>query len=406
MGAMSYLIMHRGPESGKIFHLDMDDITIGRGTKNTIIINDNEVSRIHLRLTRVDEGYQLDDMNSSNGTFINGQRVEEVWLLQSRCIIELGDSITLEYRLEDPSEETEQDDGEEQQDIIQPYLVVMNTSMQEEPAVYPISGALVIVGRSTSSGIVVVEPELSRQHFRIMLTGDGYYIEDLNSTNGTRVNGEWLTDEPRKLNPDDIIQVGEIIRFKFTDSPEESVSAMQTEIIDHQDVTMVARKTNRSDVSDVFLAMSKATKVNVGLDNVTLEDNVLISYVHDDWSSIVAPLVDKLTQDDIKIWVDQYMVEDSDDWQRAIEQARLECWMLVVVVSPTSMRSELVKKNLRHFQNREKPIILIIHEMVDQLPLGTSKLLQIQHNPGIPEIAFQQLVDEIKRFRSYEFNDE
>ena len=99
--------MRRGPDPGIIHAVEGDEVTIGRGTKNNIVIDDNEVSRDHLRLVKVMGGYELHDLNSSNGTYVNGQLVEGVWLLRSRCIIELGDSITLEYRLGDPSEEKE-----------------------------------------------------------------------------------------------------------------------------------------------------------------------------------------------------------------------------------------------------------------------------------------------------------
>ena len=72
---MLCLIMRRGPTPGAIFELDADEVSIGRGVKNHIVIHDNEVSREHCRLVRLLEGYELHDLQSSNGTFVNGQRV-------------------------------------------------------------------------------------------------------------------------------------------------------------------------------------------------------------------------------------------------------------------------------------------------------------------------------------------
>ena len=73
-------------------------MTIGRGRKNDIIIQDNEVSRVHCRLIRVLDDYEIHDLGSTNGTFVNGKKIDEGgWLLSGRSIIELGDSITLEY---------------------------------------------------------------------------------------------------------------------------------------------------------------------------------------------------------------------------------------------------------------------------------------------------------------------
>ena len=95
---MSRLKMLRGPEPGREIPLDEDVMLIGRGRKNDIIIQDNEVSRTHCRLVRVLDDYEIHDMNSTNGTFVNGQKIRQGgWLLSAHSIVELGDSITLEY---------------------------------------------------------------------------------------------------------------------------------------------------------------------------------------------------------------------------------------------------------------------------------------------------------------------
>jgi len=95
---MPSLKMLRGPEPGRIYDLTSETITIGRGRKNDIIIHDNEISREHCRLVRVLFDYELSDLNSTNGTFLNGRPVSEASsALFDRNIIELGDSIVLEY---------------------------------------------------------------------------------------------------------------------------------------------------------------------------------------------------------------------------------------------------------------------------------------------------------------------
>src|SRR5262245_29223806 len=99
---MPRIIMRRGPDPGKVYNVDGEHVRIGRGRSNDVIIHDNEVSREHCELARVDNYYLLKDVGSSNGTFVNGQRVDdEGWLLKSDCIIEIGDSITMEYIVED-----------------------------------------------------------------------------------------------------------------------------------------------------------------------------------------------------------------------------------------------------------------------------------------------------------------
>jgi pSer/pThr/pTyr-binding forkhead associated (FHA) protein len=80
---MSYLIMRRGPEQGKVFPLKNDLVKVGRGSKNNIIIHDNEVFREHLQFVETAEGHELHNLSDNKRTFVNGQVLDSVWLLQS-----------------------------------------------------------------------------------------------------------------------------------------------------------------------------------------------------------------------------------------------------------------------------------------------------------------------------------
>ena len=68
----------------------------------------------------------------------------------------------------------------------------------------------VIVGRSPSSDIVVDEPYVSATHARFTLQGPALVLEDLESTNGTMVNGH-LIDQPVTLRDGDEVQAGDTI---------------------------------------------------------------------------------------------------------------------------------------------------------------------------------------------------
>lgn len=68
----------------------------------------------------------------------------------------------------------------------------------------------VVVGRSPSSDIVIDEPYVSATHARFTLQGPALVIEDLNSTNGTLVNGRPI-DQPVTLRESDEIQIGDTI---------------------------------------------------------------------------------------------------------------------------------------------------------------------------------------------------
>jgi hypothetical protein len=68
----------------------------------------------------------------------------------------------------------------------------------------------VVIGRSPSSDIVINEPFVSSNHARLTLQGPALVIEDLNSTNGTLVNGREIV-EPITLRDGDDVQIGDAI---------------------------------------------------------------------------------------------------------------------------------------------------------------------------------------------------
>ena len=66
-----------------------DEYTIGRDAGNSIHIDDHSVSSRHARLARTSAGFELEDLKSRNGTFVNGVRVEKV-LLQDNDNVRIG----------------------------------------------------------------------------------------------------------------------------------------------------------------------------------------------------------------------------------------------------------------------------------------------------------------------------
>jgi serine phosphatase RsbU (regulator of sigma subunit)/pSer/pThr/pTyr-binding forkhead associated (FHA) protein len=73
---------------------------------------------------------------------------------------------------------------------------------------YPLAKARVTVGRSRESDIFLPDQWLSRHHAAIEEREDGYWVSDLNSKNGTLLNGEPVRDW-RRLRPGDVITLGE-----------------------------------------------------------------------------------------------------------------------------------------------------------------------------------------------------
>jgi hypothetical protein len=89
------LTIRQGPKPNQVFDLDKDVISLGREAGNDLVIEDPQVSRRHARLTRQGNSYLLEDLGSTNGTFVNGSRVTTPVLLANNDMIGLADTIVL-----------------------------------------------------------------------------------------------------------------------------------------------------------------------------------------------------------------------------------------------------------------------------------------------------------------------
>lgn len=97
MTSQHQLIMRSGPTPGAAFMLEGDQITIGRDPNNGITINDAEISRRHARLTYQGGKYILEDLGSTNGTFVNGQRLAGPRVLKAGEVVSFGEQIVLVF---------------------------------------------------------------------------------------------------------------------------------------------------------------------------------------------------------------------------------------------------------------------------------------------------------------------
>ena len=75
-----------GPLVGQTVGLDREVTTIGSVAGNTVLLSDTGVSRKHIGIKRVDGGWELADLGSTNGVYVNGEKV-------ARRKLEVGDVI-------------------------------------------------------------------------------------------------------------------------------------------------------------------------------------------------------------------------------------------------------------------------------------------------------------------------
>jgi pSer/pThr/pTyr-binding forkhead associated (FHA) protein len=94
---VAQLRMKSGPTPGKIYALQGDQFTAGRDANNAVPINDAELSRKHARFTLQGGKYVLEDLGSTNGTFVNRKRLAGPCVLKTGDIVSFGGQIVLVY---------------------------------------------------------------------------------------------------------------------------------------------------------------------------------------------------------------------------------------------------------------------------------------------------------------------
>ena len=80
-----------GEESDKIAVI-RDNISVVRAAENDVTIKDDAISKRQFHIKKTNKGYNLIDLKSANGTFVNGERVKSV-ILKNKDVIKIGDEI-------------------------------------------------------------------------------------------------------------------------------------------------------------------------------------------------------------------------------------------------------------------------------------------------------------------------
>lgn len=175
--SLTVVIGERKPYDLELCEYNKDVITFGRSTDNDIALDSAITSSYHGFLTYEDGRVWIGDNGSTNGTYVNGQRIYEKTALSS------GDAVTFE------SPEARQTLAGT---TLLQYGVIMllNESYSiTEWSTYVLSDKPVDIGRDPSCQITLNQVSVSRFHARIVGGAGQYVIYDNNSTNGVFVGG-------------------------------------------------------------------------------------------------------------------------------------------------------------------------------------------------------------------------
>ncbi|HYU59321.1 MAG TPA: FHA domain-containing protein [Solirubrobacterales bacterium] len=152
-----------------------DQLTLGRGDDNDVVLGDERASRHHARIRRSDGSFAIEDLGSRNGTYLNGERLDG----ESRPL-EPGDSIGI-------GDQKLRFLGGQETRIASRELPVIGI----QKVVF--EGERLSIGRDPVNDVVLADPNVSRFHAEVVRDGDAVELTDLGSRNGTRLNGELAT---------------------------------------------------------------------------------------------------------------------------------------------------------------------------------------------------------------------
>lgn len=214
-------------------------LTIGRGSNAGISFNNSHISREHARLFVSSGDLWLLDLNSANGTFVNGKR------LRGGCRLFHGDELSfdqLAMQVIGHGQDLTPTRKREPADLVAPLAansgaldpiegtmemraITLPEALQapepDSPGCYlvgqtsPVSGRVfalrfgtTTIGREATVEISVDEPSVSARHAELTYRADGVAVANLFSTNGTRVNGKPVDNV--MLSDGDVITVGNV----------------------------------------------------------------------------------------------------------------------------------------------------------------------------------------------------
>lgn len=191
------------------FSFDHGAYVIGRHEDCDIVLPSASVSRQHARIF-IDKGRcYVEDLGSSNGVVVDGQRVIKQRDLGTASQIKVGDFyLYLEYKRPDRAA---------QSNVLQTLFISadddhckltrINDNFAGEE--FSLSEVENTIGRTDDNFILLSDASISRHHARIFREGERYTLMDLGSSNGTRLNGKAVST-PQVLTQGDRIHFGNV----------------------------------------------------------------------------------------------------------------------------------------------------------------------------------------------------
>jgi ABC-type multidrug transport system ATPase subunit/pSer/pThr/pTyr-binding forkhead associated (FHA) protein len=243
--SIAKLTIKSGASSGKVIELTQSELIIGRAAPATLVIENPEISRRHARLSFQQGRYILEDLGSSNGTFLNGQRLRDAQVLADGAEIQLGSQIKLSFSqpsgavqsLDQLSSsktmmESDLNAAAVQASLLNNPTVLLVTIAGQETKKYTLSKERISLGRAEDNDIVVASQIVSRHHATLEKTSLGYEIVMAPGViNRLTCQGSPVSDR-RLLSHEDVLRIdsevpGMMVSMTYLD-PSQATASLAT----------------------------------------------------------------------------------------------------------------------------------------------------------------------------------
>lgn len=181
--------------------LDQEITVIGRGRDCDISILDERISRQHTEIYFDGETYLVSDLGSFNGTFVNGEMLGDTRPLEHGDHLQIG-PIKLRF------ERVAAPEVEPRSTLVVPDSALQAYLIAHDGSRFELHKEVNTVGRGQGWDVCLQDRAVSRPHAEIFRQGEGFELKDLDSANGTVLNGQLVT-QPQPLKDGDTILFGE-----------------------------------------------------------------------------------------------------------------------------------------------------------------------------------------------------
>ena len=175
---------------GREYGVPQSGLRIGRDAGCDVVVPGEGVSRQHAEIAVTSAGYFVRDL-SANGIFVNGARAGDAQLLRRGDVIRVG---TEEFRFY--ADAVTERPAASPRPTLLATLELVDVS-RKKPTRFEIRGPLTNVGRGRHNDVVVSDESVSDVHAKLQCREEGWFLTDLDSTNGTFVAGKRIQKEAR-----------------------------------------------------------------------------------------------------------------------------------------------------------------------------------------------------------------